>query len=83
MFVFFFFKEIVVKVVEECEIFENVEDLMTKCDALLLAQVEISEMEQEKLKLVEEIRQKMVKATNEAAQLILNLDNELNELEVK
>lgn len=71
-----------VKVVEECQIFENVEDLMTKCDALLLAQVEISEMEQEKLKLVEEIRQKMVNATNEAAQVILNLDNELDELEV-
>lgn len=54
---------------------------MAKCDALMLAQVEISEMEQAKIKTVEVIRQKIVLATNQAAQVILSLENELDELE--
>lgn len=76
------FQEIVQRVVQESEQFESVEDLMAKCDALLLAQAEISRMEQDKMNTVEDVRKQIVKATNDAAQVILNLDNELDELEV-
>ncbi|XP_063696027.1 cilia- and flagella-associated protein 73-like [Culicoides brevitarsis] len=75
------YEDIINQVVKESDFFDNVDDLMAKCDALMLAQVEISEMEQQKIKSVEDIRQQMVRATNNAAQIILSLDNELDELE--
>lgn len=49
----------------------------------MLSQVEIAEREQELIKNVELIRQKMVKSTYEAAQIVNDLNNELAELEVK
>ena len=49
----------------------------------MLAQAEIAEREQELIKGIELIRQKMIKATLEAAQTIVELNNELAELEVK
>lgn len=48
----------------------------------VLAQVEIAEREQELIKGIELIRQKMVKSTNEASQKIIELNTELAELEV-
>lgn len=48
----------------------------------MIAQVEISEIEQEKIKSIENMRQEMVKATNEAALTVMGLNNELAELEV-
>ena len=48
----------------------------------MLAQAEIAEREQELIKGIELIRQKMIKATLEAAQTIVELNNELAELEV-
>lgn len=47
----------------------------------MIAQVEIAEMEEQKTKAIEEMRQKMVQATNEAALTVMGLNNELSELE--
>lgn len=49
----------------------------------VIAQVEIAEMEEEKIRAIEEMREKMVKATNEAALTVMGLNNELSELEVR
>lgn len=49
----------------------------------VLSQVEIAEKEQELIKSIELIRQKMVKSTYEAAQIVNDLNNELAELEVR
>lgn len=49
---------------------------------LVIAQVEIGEMEAEKIKVIEEMREKMVQSTNEAALTVMGLSNELAELEV-
>lgn len=48
----------------------------------MIAQVEIAEMEEEKIRAIEDMREKMVKATNEAALTVMGLNNELAELEV-
>lgn len=48
----------------------------------MLAQVEIAEREQELIKGIELIRQKMLKSTYEASQKIIELNTELAELEV-
>lgn len=48
----------------------------------MLAQVEIAEREQELIKGIELIRQKMLKSTHEASQKIIELNTELAELEV-
>lgn len=54
------------------------------CHLLLtvLAQVEIAEREQELIKGIELVRQKMVESTAKAAQRIIELNDELAELEV-
>lgn len=51
-------------------------------DIAVIAQVEIVEMEAEKINAIEEMREKMVQATNEAALTVMGMHNELNELEV-
>jgi hypothetical protein len=48
----------------------------------VLSQVEIAEREQELIKNIELIRQKMVKTTHDAAQVVIELNNQLAELEV-
>lgn len=48
----------------------------------VLAQVEIAEREQELIKGIELVRQKMVESTAKAAQRIIELNDELAELEV-
>lgn len=48
----------------------------------MLAQVEIAEREQELIKGIELVRQKMVDSTSKAAQKIIELNDELAELEV-
>lgn len=50
---------------------------------LVLAQVEIAEREQELIKNIESIRQKMLKSTHEASQRIIELNTQLAELEVR
>lgn len=47
----------------------------------MLAQVEISQLEQQKIQEIEEMRKRMVKITNEAALTVLGLKNDLAELE--
>lgn len=49
----------------------------------MLAQVEIAEREQELIKNIESIRQKMLKSTHEASQRIIELNTQLAELEVR
>lgn len=49
----------------------------------VLAQVEIAEREQELIKGIELIRQKMLKSTHDASQKIIELNTELAELEVR
>lgn len=48
----------------------------------MLAQVEIADREQELIKGIELVRQKMVDATAKAAQRIIELNDELAELDV-
>jgi hypothetical protein len=48
----------------------------------VLAQIEIAEREQELIKGIELVRQKMVDSTAKAAQKIIELNDELAELEV-
>lgn len=48
----------------------------------MLAQVEIAEREQDLIRGIELIRQKMLKSTYETSQKIIELNNELAELEV-
>lgn len=50
---------------------------------IVIAQVEIIEMEESTIKKIEEMREKMVQATNEAALTVMGLDNELADLEVQ
>lgn len=50
---------------------------------LVIAQVEIGEMEEGTIKKIEEMRENMVQATNEAALTVMGLDNELADLEVE
>ncbi|CAH1714628.1 unnamed protein product [Chironomus riparius] len=61
--------------------YESFEDLINHCDSLMLAQVEIAEREQELIKGIELVRQKMVDSTAKAAQRIIELNDELAELE--
>jgi hypothetical protein len=49
----------------------------------VLAQVEIAEREQELIKDIELVRQKMVESTSKAAQKIIELNDELAEMEVR
>ncbi|XP_067636189.1 cilia- and flagella-associated protein 73-like [Eurosta solidaginis] len=75
------YETVIQEVVEKSEIFDSVKDCMDRCDALMLAQVEISRLEQEKFLEIEEMRKRMVKVTNEAALTVLGLKNDLAELE--
>ncbi|XP_039959966.1 kinetochore protein Nuf2-like [Bactrocera tryoni] len=75
------YETVIQEVVEKSEIFDSVKDCMDRCDALMLAQVEISRLEQEKFMEIEEMRKRMVKVTNEAALTVLGLKNDLAELE--
>lgn len=75
------YEEVMEKIVSESDLYKSVKDLMDRCDALMLAQVEISEMEQSKIKSIEDMKQEMINATNDAAMTIMGLKNKLDELE--
>ncbi|EDV98726.1 uncharacterized protein LOC6566849 [Drosophila grimshawi] len=68
-------------VVDASDIFVSPKDCIDRCDALMLAQVEITELENKKLQEIEEMRKRMVKITNEAALTVLGLKNDLAKLE--
>ncbi|CRK95651.1 CLUMA_CG009109, isoform A [Clunio marinus] len=69
------------EVIETSGTYESFEDLMSRSDALMLAQVEIAEREQELIKDIELIRQKILKSTFEASQKIIELNTELARIE--
>lgn len=48
---------------------------------VVMAQVEITRLEQQKIQEIDEMRKHMVKVTNEAALTVLGLKNDLTELE--
>ncbi|KAH8324518.1 hypothetical protein KR074_009279 [Drosophila pseudoananassae] len=68
-------------VVKVSDIFVSTKDCIDRCDALMLAQVEINELGSQKLKEIEEMRQRMVQLTSEAALTVLGLKNDLARLE--
>ncbi|XP_017155444.1 uncharacterized protein LOC108164306 [Drosophila miranda] len=75
------YEKVLDEVVKVCDIFVSPKDCMDRCDALMLAQVEINQLEQKKLQEIEEMRKSMVKVTNEAALTVLGLKNDLAKLE--
>ncbi|XP_023172550.1 uncharacterized protein LOC111600582 isoform X2 [Drosophila hydei] len=75
------YEKVLEEVVSVSDIFVSPKDCMDRCDALMLAQVEISKLENKKLQEIEEMRQHMVKITNEAALTVLGLKNDLSKLE--
>ncbi|XP_017069635.2 uncharacterized protein LOC108106897 [Drosophila eugracilis] len=75
------YEKVLDEVVKVSDIFVSPKDCMDRCDALMLAQVEINKLEHQKLKEIESMRQKMVKITNEAALTVLGLKNDLARLE--
>ncbi|KAH8377636.1 hypothetical protein KR093_006351, partial [Drosophila rubida] len=68
-------------VVKISDIFVSPKDCMDRCDALMLAQVEINDLKNTKLQEIEEMRQRMVKITSEAGLTVLGLKNDLAKLE--
>ncbi|EDW57724.1 coiled-coil domain-containing protein 42 like-2 [Drosophila virilis] len=75
------YEKVLEDVVNISDIFVSPKDCMDRCDALMLAQLEISELENKKLQEIEAMRQHMVKITNEAALAVLGLKNDLSKLE--
>ncbi|XP_062142457.1 uncharacterized protein LOC133850390 [Drosophila sulfurigaster albostrigata] len=75
------YEKVLDEVVEVSDIFVSPKDCMDRCDALMLAQVEINDLEVKKLREIEEMRQHMVKITSEAALTVLGLKNDLSVME--
>ncbi|TMW39768.1 hypothetical protein DOY81_015152, partial [Sarcophaga bullata] len=75
------YERVLQEVVDKSDIFISVKDCMDRCDALMLAQVEISKLEQQKMQEIEEMRKRMVQVTNEVSLTVMGLKNDLAELE--
>ncbi|KAM8714934.1 hypothetical protein ACLKA7_002046 [Drosophila subpalustris] len=75
------YEKVLDDVVKISDIFVSPKDCIDRCDALMLAQVEINELKNTKLAEIEEMRQRMVKITSEAALTVLGLKNDLAKLE--
>ncbi|KAH8412851.1 hypothetical protein KR009_006273 [Drosophila setifemur] len=75
------YEKVLDDVVQVSDIFVSTKDCIDRCDALMLAQVEINKLEMEKLHEIEEMRQRMVHITSEAALTVLGLKNDLARLE--
>uniref|UniRef100_A0A182TNS8 DUF4200 domain-containing protein n=1 Tax=Anopheles melas TaxID=34690 RepID=A0A182TNS8_9DIPT len=74
------FEKVMEQTIAESKTYETMQDLIQRCDSLLLAQVEISAVEQQKIQEIEEIRQNLFKATKTALHIITGLNNDLSEL---
>uniref|UniRef100_A0A182T1X2 DUF4200 domain-containing protein n=1 Tax=Anopheles maculatus TaxID=74869 RepID=A0A182T1X2_9DIPT len=74
------FEKVMEQTIAESKSYDNMQDLIQRCDSLLLAQVEISAVEQQKIQEIEEIRQNLFKATKTALHIITGLNNDLSEL---
>ncbi|XP_017151212.2 uncharacterized protein LOC108161460 [Drosophila miranda] len=68
-------------VVKVSDIFESPKDCIDRCDALMLAQVEISQLQLQKLEEIENMRNRMLLITNEASLTVLGLKNDLGRME--
>lgn len=75
------YEKVLDEVVKSSLMFESQQDCIDRCDALMLAQVEISQLGQQKLGEIEDMRKRMLKLTNEAALTVLGLKNDLSRLE--
>ncbi|XP_052851080.1 uncharacterized protein LOC128261426 isoform X2 [Drosophila gunungcola] len=75
------YEKVLDEVVKVSSIFVSPKDCIDRCDALMLAQVEINKLEHQKLLEIESMRQRMVQITNEAALTVLGLKNDLARLE--
>ncbi|XP_055606034.1 myosin heavy chain, skeletal muscle-like [Uranotaenia lowii] len=75
------FEEVLRKTIKMNTTFSTVDDLMKRSDSLLLAQVEISKIEQEKIKEIEATRANLLKSTKAALQIITGLNNDLSQLQ--
>ncbi|XP_039448105.1 uncharacterized protein LOC120427318 [Culex pipiens pallens] len=75
------FEEVLVQTIHTSVIFENINDLMKRCDSLLLAQVEISENEQQKIQEIECIRENLLESTKSALHIVTGLNNDLSRLQ--
>ncbi|XP_070133663.1 coiled-coil domain-containing protein 42 like-2-like isoform X2 [Drosophila bipectinata] len=75
------YEKVLDEVVNSSQIFESQQDCIDRCDALMLAQVESTQLEQQTLGQVEDVPKRMLKLTNEAALTVLGLKNDLSRLE--
>ncbi|XP_017069643.2 uncharacterized protein LOC108106905 [Drosophila eugracilis] len=75
------YEQVLEEVVQVSDIFISTKDCIDRCDALMLAQVEITELENQKLHEVEVMRQRMVQITSDAALTVLGLKNDLARLD--
>ncbi|KAH8244771.1 hypothetical protein KR032_000024 [Drosophila birchii] len=75
------YEQVLEEVVQVSDIFVSPKDCIDRCDALMLAQVEINQLKSQKLNEIEEMRQRMVQITSEAALTVLGLKNDLARLE--
>ncbi|KAH8334094.1 cilia- and flagella-associated protein 73 [Drosophila kikkawai] len=75
------YEQVLDEVVKVSDIFVSPKDCIDRCDALMLAQVEIHELKSQKLNEIEKMRQRMVQITSEAALTVLGLKNDLARLE--
>uniref|UniRef100_A0A1W7R513 DUF4200 domain-containing protein n=1 Tax=Aedes albopictus TaxID=7160 RepID=A0A1W7R513_AEDAL len=75
------FESVLTETINNSDAYETIEDLMKRCDSLLLAQVEISEIEQQKIQEIETIRDNLMESTKTALHIITGLNNDLSELQ--
>ncbi|XP_034666946.1 cilia- and flagella-associated protein 73-like [Drosophila subobscura] len=68
-------------IVKVSDIFVSPKDCIERCDALMLAQVEISQVQSHKIEEIEQMRQRMLQVTSKAALTVLGLRNDLGRLE--
>ncbi|XP_041451203.1 uncharacterized protein LOC111079098 [Drosophila obscura] len=75
------YERVLSDVVKVSDIFVSPKDCIDRCDALMLAQVEISQLQNQKLEEIEKMRKRMVQLTSEAALTVLGLKNDLGRME--
>ncbi|XP_055838223.1 uncharacterized protein LOC129906458 [Episyrphus balteatus] len=75
------YEKVINEVIAKTDAWSSVKDCTDRCDALMLAQKEIAEMEKEKYKDIESKRAEMAKISSEAALKVLGYMNELSQME--
>ncbi|XP_055635628.1 uncharacterized protein LOC129775223 [Toxorhynchites rutilus septentrionalis] len=77
------FEDVLEETIQSSSVYGSVEELMKRCDSLLLVQVEISEIEQQKIQDIELIRENLLKSTKNALHTITGLNNDLSNLQIR